>query len=95
MAAVSLFWNTNIAAVTSCENAVYDYQKSTTTGFGWNSWSEESTTLECERIFFPTKKPLAFIEKIILGTPAIILEGNAAPSLFKKTEILLHRLAWR
>ena len=25
------------------------------------------------------KKPLAFIEKIIWGTPAIILEGNAAP----------------
>ena len=23
MAAVSLFWNTNIAAVTSCENALY------------------------------------------------------------------------
>ena len=23
MAAVSLFWNTNLAAVTSCENAIY------------------------------------------------------------------------
>ena len=31
MAAVSLFWNTNMAAVTSCENAPYSQSESNST----------------------------------------------------------------
>ena len=43
MAAVSLFWNTNMAAVTSGEYALYDYRcfvmdvKIPQVGIGWNN----------------------------------------------------------
>ena len=45
MAAVSLFWNTNMAAVTSGEYALYDYRcfvmdvKIPQVGIGWNNRS--------------------------------------------------------
>ena len=43
MATVSLFWNTNMAAVKSCEYALYDYRrhvmdvKITQVEIGWNT----------------------------------------------------------
>ena len=55
MAAVSLFWNTNIAAVTSCENALFRYHGNVTSHF--SSPQEMSTrrplhvTIHCVWIF--------------------------------------------